>query len=172
MVILDEFIIDDICATKELRSDDKEREEESYANEFVDLVFQDDDDDFGNRINLGSHKEHPENDDDDDENEKEKKDEKKVNDNNVITVHPTTNSLTATPSFVDLQHQLYLKMKRSIQDQADDLELWEVLKLSYVDEVIPENDSPELIKEFQNVDKHVPTIQDHERMEATLRDMI
>nr|GEZ05400.1 hypothetical protein [Tanacetum cinerariifolium] len=66
---------DDCC-------DDKEREEESYANEFVDLVFQDDDDDFGNRINLGSHKEHPENDDDDDENEKEKKDEKKVNDVN------------------------------------------------------------------------------------------
>ncbi|GJR52309.1 hypothetical protein Tco_1402830 [Tanacetum coccineum] len=33
-------------------------------------------------------------------------------------------------------------------------------------------ESPELIKEFQNVDKHVPTMFDHERMDATLRDMM
>ncbi|GJU85099.1 retrotransposon protein, putative, unclassified [Tanacetum coccineum] len=39
------------------------------------------------------------------------------------------------------------------------------------DEVIPEDETPELIKEFQNDDKRVPTIVDHERMEATLRDM-
>ncbi|GKD76032.1 hypothetical protein Tco_1334314, partial [Tanacetum coccineum] len=30
--------------------------------------------------------------------------------------------------------------------------------------------TPNLIKEFYNVDKHVPTIYDRERMEATLRD--
>ncbi|GJU31824.1 hypothetical protein Tco_1175413, partial [Tanacetum coccineum] len=40
------------------------------------------------------------------------------------------------------------------------------------DEVIPEGESPELIEEFQNVDKHVPTIFDHERIEATLKDMM
>ncbi|GKC36132.1 hypothetical protein Tco_1048516 [Tanacetum coccineum] len=40
------------------------------------------------------------------------------------------------------------------------------------DEVIPENETPELIEEFQNVDKRVPTIFYHERMEATLRDMM
>ncbi|GJX13514.1 hypothetical protein Tco_0205272, partial [Tanacetum coccineum] len=36
--------------------------------------------------------------------------------NNVITVHPATSSSTVTPSSADLQHQLYLKMKRSLQD--------------------------------------------------------
>ncbi|GKD27125.1 hypothetical protein Tco_1233339 [Tanacetum coccineum] len=117
-------------------------------------------------------------------------------------------------------------MKRSLQDQADDPKLWEVLKHKFEkssassgpcrtytfrgsdhddhkeddappegkkrakrqkkskssksargsslkqpaqNEVIPEDDSPELIKEFQNVDKHV---YDHERMEAMLRDMM
>ncbi|GJW59315.1 putative gag-pol polyprotein [Tanacetum coccineum] len=148
--------------------------------------------------------------------------------NNVITVHPTTRSSTATPSSADLQQQLYSKMKKSLQDQADDPELWEhqeddappegekrakrqktsksskpargssskqpvqisetyVSKrqqqqqewdswveepVSDVDEVIPEDDSPKLIEEFQNVDKHVPTVYDHERMEAMLRDMM
>nr|GEW88522.1 hypothetical protein [Tanacetum cinerariifolium] len=49
--------------------------------------------------------------------------------NNVITIHHTTGSSTTTPSSVDLQYQLYLKMKRSLQDQVDDPELWDVLKL-------------------------------------------
>ncbi|GKG59998.1 hypothetical protein Tco_0609662, partial [Tanacetum coccineum] len=40
------------------------------------------------------------------------------------------------------------------------------------DEVIPEDKTLELIEEFQNVDKHVLTIFDHERMKATLRDMM
>ncbi|GJY75288.1 hypothetical protein Tco_0480404, partial [Tanacetum coccineum] len=69
-------------------SDDKEREEESYASEFVDLVFQDDDDDSGDRIEPVSHKKHPKIvDDNDDETKKEKKDddetekEKKDDDN-------------------------------------------------------------------------------------------
>nr|GEZ06248.1 putative RNA-directed DNA polymerase [Tanacetum cinerariifolium] len=44
--------------------------------------------------------------------------------------------------------------------------------VSDVDEVIPTDDSPELIEEFQNVDKLAPTVCDHERMEATLRDMM
>nr|GEU34914.1 putative ribonuclease H-like domain-containing protein [Tanacetum cinerariifolium] len=44
--------------------------------------------------------------------------------------------------------------------------------VSDVDEVILEDDSPELIEEFQNVDKHVLTVYDHERMDVTLRDMI
>ncbi|GJV98506.1 hypothetical protein Tco_1553758 [Tanacetum coccineum] len=37
------------------------------------------------------------------------------------------------------------------------------------DEVIPEDETHELIAEFQDVDKRVPTIFDHARMEATLR---
>ncbi|GJW22766.1 hypothetical protein Tco_0033388 [Tanacetum coccineum] len=40
------------------------------------------------------------------------------------------------------------------------------------DEVIPEDETPELRKEFQNVDKRVPTIFDHKRIEAALRDMM
>nr|GEV82415.1 hypothetical protein [Tanacetum cinerariifolium] len=63
---------------------DSEREVKSYASEFVDSVFQDEDDDFGKRIKPYSHKEHPKtiDDDDDNENEKEKKDEKNEDDNN------------------------------------------------------------------------------------------
>ncbi|GKB33102.1 hypothetical protein Tco_0872503 [Tanacetum coccineum] len=40
------------------------------------------------------------------------------------------------------------------------------------DEVISEDVTPELIAEFQNIDKRVPTIFDHARMEATLRDSL
>ncbi|GJW52659.1 retrotransposon protein, putative, unclassified [Tanacetum coccineum] len=96
--------------------------------------------------------------------------------NNVTIVHPT---LTNTTTYADLQHKLYLKMKRNLQDQADDPELWDQEWDSWVeetvidkDEVIPEDKALDLIKEFQNVDKHVTTIYDHERMEATLRDMM
>ncbi|GKG07396.1 hypothetical protein Tco_0330365 [Tanacetum coccineum] len=35
---------------------------------------------------------------------------------NVIQVHPTTTISTETTSSTDLQQQLYLKMKRSLQD--------------------------------------------------------
>nr|GEV38083.1 hypothetical protein [Tanacetum cinerariifolium] len=54
-----------------------EDNKESYASEFTDSMFQDDDD-SGDRIEPGSHKEHSENvddDDDDDKTEKEKKDD-------------------------------------------------------------------------------------------------
>ncbi|GKD84333.1 hypothetical protein Tco_1355487, partial [Tanacetum coccineum] len=51
--------------------------------------------------------------------------------NNVITVHPATSSSTVIPSFADLQRPLYLKMKRSLQDRADDIDLWEVLRRKF-----------------------------------------
>ncbi|GJR75530.1 hypothetical protein Tco_0087895 [Tanacetum coccineum] len=50
---------------------------------------------------------------------------------NVIQVHPTTTTYTETTSSADLQQQLYLKMKRSLQDQANDPALWEVLKHTF-----------------------------------------
>ncbi|GJR73328.1 hypothetical protein Tco_0085693 [Tanacetum coccineum] len=50
---------------------------------------------------------------------------------NVIQVHPTTTTSTKTTSSADLQQQLYLKMKRSLQDQANDPVLWEVLKCKF-----------------------------------------
>ncbi|GJZ89189.1 hypothetical protein Tco_0660971 [Tanacetum coccineum] len=40
------------------------------------------------------------------------------------------------------------------------------------EEVIPKDETPELIEEFHNIDKRVPTIFDHARMEATLRDTL
>nr|GEZ07453.1 hypothetical protein [Tanacetum cinerariifolium] len=40
------------------------------------------------------------------------------------------------------------------------------------DEVIPEDETPELIAEFHNLKKRVPTIFDRARMEATLRDSL
>ncbi|GKB14138.1 hypothetical protein Tco_0848061 [Tanacetum coccineum] len=40
------------------------------------------------------------------------------------------------------------------------------------DEVIPEDETPELITELQNVDKHVLTIFDRTRIKATLNDML
>ncbi|GKA33964.1 hypothetical protein Tco_0720393 [Tanacetum coccineum] len=46
----------------------------------------------------------------------------------VLNVHPTTSTSTATTTTTDIQHQLYLKMKSNLQDQVDDLELWDVLK--------------------------------------------
>nr|GEU81614.1 hypothetical protein [Tanacetum cinerariifolium] len=47
---------------------------------------------------------------------------------NVIQVHPTTTTSTETTSSANLQQQLYLKMKRGLQDQANDTVLWEVSK--------------------------------------------
>ncbi|GKA39487.1 hypothetical protein Tco_0732038 [Tanacetum coccineum] len=40
------------------------------------------------------------------------------------------------------------------------------------DEVIPEDETPELITELQDIDKRVPTIFDYERMRATLNDAL
>ncbi|GJU01074.1 hypothetical protein Tco_1111412 [Tanacetum coccineum] len=127
-------------------------------------------------------------------------------DNNVIQVHPTTTTSTDTTSLVDLQQQLYLKMKSNLQDQANDPSLWDVLKQDDAppegekrvkrhktskssksasewdaweeetvideDEVIPEDETPELIMGFQNVDKRVQSIFNRARMEATLNDIL
>ncbi|GKC98448.1 hypothetical protein Tco_1168723 [Tanacetum coccineum] len=113
---------------------------------------------------------------------------------NVIQVHPTTTTSTETTSSVDLQHQLYLKMKRSLKDQANDpavgdappeedkkVKRHKTSKNSKSareetvideDEVIPEDETPELITKFQDVDKRVPTIYDYARIKATLNDAL
>ncbi|GJS56890.1 putative RNA-directed DNA polymerase [Tanacetum coccineum] len=52
--------------------------------------------------------------------------------NNVIQVHhPTITTSTETTSSADLQHQLYLKMRSNLQDQADDPALWDALKRKF-----------------------------------------
>ncbi|GKD20930.1 hypothetical protein Tco_1222633, partial [Tanacetum coccineum] len=58
------------------------------------------------------------------------------------------------------------------QQQQQDWDAWVDDPVIDEDEVIPEDETPELINEFQNVDKRVPTIFDRERIEATLRDML
>ncbi|GKB33333.1 hypothetical protein Tco_0872734 [Tanacetum coccineum] len=50
---------------------------------------------------------------------------------NVVYVHPTTTTSTKTKSSATLQYQLYLKMKRSLQDRADDIALWEELRRKF-----------------------------------------
>ncbi|GJZ19208.1 hypothetical protein Tco_0555798 [Tanacetum coccineum] len=92
---------------------------------------------------------------------------------NVIQVYPTTTTSTDTTSSADLQQILYSKMKRSLQDKANDPALWEEEE-TVIDEdkVILKDETPKLITESQNVDKRVPTIFDHARMKATLNDML
>nr|GEU41282.1 hypothetical protein [Tanacetum cinerariifolium] len=60
----------------------------------------------------------------------------------VIQVYPTTTTSTETTSSADLQQQLYLKMKRSHQDQANDPVLWDVLKyiMTQEDDALPEEE--------------------------------
>ncbi|GJX00672.1 hypothetical protein Tco_0689206 [Tanacetum coccineum] len=85
---------------------------------------------------------------------------------NVIYVHPSTTTSIEPNSSADLQHQLYLKMKSNLQDRANDIDAWEEENIINEDEVIPEDETLELIAEFQNIDKHVPTFFDHARMET------
>nr|GEX78044.1 hypothetical protein [Tanacetum cinerariifolium] len=101
---------------------------------------------------------------------------------NVIQVHPTTTTSIKTTSSADLQQQLYFKMKRSLQDRANDLALWEKQQQEWdawveetiidEDEVILKDETFKLITELQDVDKRVPTIFDYERMKATLNDAL
>ncbi|GJS89643.1 hypothetical protein Tco_0772279 [Tanacetum coccineum] len=58
------------------------------------------------------------------------------------------------------------------QHQQQEWDAWEEEIVIDKDEVIPEDETPELIIEFHNVDKCVPTIFDRTRMEATLNDML
>ncbi|GJR12191.1 hypothetical protein Tco_0794843 [Tanacetum coccineum] len=62
--------------------------------------------------------------------------------------------------------------KSSKQQQQHEWDAWEEETIIDEDEVIPEDETPELVTKFQNVDKRVPTIFDRARMEATLNDML
>nr|GEU67672.1 hypothetical protein [Tanacetum cinerariifolium] len=120
-------------------------------------IVKKDDDEFENRLESGSHKENPEFfvDDDDDKATEKQSDDLEFNahapmiieelfktyvQSNVIHVHPTTTTSTKTESFATLQYQLYLKMKRSLQDRADDIALWETLRRKF-EESSPSNTS-------------------------------
>ncbi|GJZ14549.1 hypothetical protein Tco_0550226, partial [Tanacetum coccineum] len=62
--------------------------------------------------------------------------------------------------------------KRDHDDHQEDDAPPKGEKIIDEDEVIPEDETHKLIEGFQNVDKHLPTLFDHERIEATLRDMM
>ncbi|GJR55893.1 hypothetical protein Tco_1406414 [Tanacetum coccineum] len=51
--------------------------------------------------------------------------------NTTLNGYLTTSSSTAKKSSADLQQQLYLSMKSKPQDQADDPEIWEILKTKF-----------------------------------------
>ncbi|GJT03325.1 hypothetical protein Tco_0824494 [Tanacetum coccineum] len=58
------------------------------------------------------------------------------------------------------------------QHQQQEWDAWEEETVIDEDEVIPKDETPKLIIEFQNVDKCIQTIFDRARMEATLNNML
>ncbi|GJR15949.1 hypothetical protein Tco_0798601 [Tanacetum coccineum] len=61
---------------------------------------------------------------------------------------------------------------KKIKIQHQEWDAWEEENVVDEDEVVSKDVTPELIAEFLNINKRVPTIFDHARMEATLRDSI
>ncbi|GJW86968.1 hypothetical protein Tco_0162308 [Tanacetum coccineum] len=60
----------------------------------------------------------------------------------------------------------------SKKQQQEEWDAWLEETIIDEDEVIPKDETPELIIEFQNVDKRVPTMFDRVRMEDTLNDIL
>ncbi|GJV05701.1 hypothetical protein Tco_1343357 [Tanacetum coccineum] len=60
----------------------------------------------------------------------------------------------------------------SNQQQQHEWDAWVEEIVIDDNEVIPKDETPELVTELQNVDKHVPTIFDRAIMEATLKDIL
>ncbi|GJW23306.1 hypothetical protein Tco_0033928 [Tanacetum coccineum] len=118
-------------------------------NDKAKQIVKKDDDDSVDMIEPGSHKENPEfvNDGDDKEEEKQNDD---IEDN--------------APHEREKRVKRSKKSKRSKSAREDNV----------IDEdvVIPKDETPELIAEFHNIDKHVSTIFDHARIEAKLRDTL
>ncbi|GKB47221.1 hypothetical protein Tco_0897974 [Tanacetum coccineum] len=135
---------------KKLREEDIEKivdsdNEESYASEFADSVFQDNND-FENRIEPGSHKEHPETvDDDDDKNRKEMKDDKKddVNDDDVNDDH-TDHSLEKTQETGSLEsrkEKMQTPISSPYRSPMTNLSLDKIISMELTDTVSPTPDT-------------------------------
>ncbi|GJY85818.1 hypothetical protein Tco_0499844, partial [Tanacetum coccineum] len=181
-------------------------DEESYASEFVDSVFLNEDD-------SGGKKDDKKDDDDDDDEDDDHDDHVLIRIQRLGSSKELMATVSPTPATSSQGHAKLISKKYS-HIPVIDPELWDVLKckfeksyaLSYpcrIDafrkrdhEDHQEDDAPhegekrakkkktskgsksasdettKLIEEFHNVDKHVPTIFDQERIEATLRDMM
>ncbi|GJT83632.1 hypothetical protein Tco_1057974 [Tanacetum coccineum] len=72
---------------------------------------------------------------------------------------------------VDSNHSAKLCEESSERKRNKD-ESWIEPQVIDEDEVIPEDTTSDLIDEFQNADKHIPTIYDYARMMATLNDVM
>nr|GEU40610.1 hypothetical protein [Tanacetum cinerariifolium] len=59
-----------------------------------------------------------------------------------------------------------------VSKHQQEWDAWVEKTISDKDDVIPEDETPELIIKFQNVDKRVPTIFDCARMDASMNDML
>ncbi|GJY33296.1 hypothetical protein Tco_0417765 [Tanacetum coccineum] len=105
--------------------------------------------------------------------------------NNVIQVHPTTSTSTETTSsgMMHFTHNdmmtikkiiLLLRGEKIVKRHKTSKSSKSAKEETVVDkdEVIPTDETPELITEFQNIDKRVPTIFDRARIEARLNDML
>ncbi|GJY89611.1 hypothetical protein Tco_0504807 [Tanacetum coccineum] len=62
--------------------------------------------------------------------------------------------------------------KKQQQQQQQEWDAWVEETVIDEDEVIRKDETPGLIIKLQNVDKHVPTIFDHARIQATLNHML
>ncbi|GJV13099.1 hypothetical protein Tco_1354640 [Tanacetum coccineum] len=60
----------------------------------------------------------------------------------------------------------------SEQLQQQDYDAWVKILETHEDKVIPKDETPYLLNEFQSFDMRVPTIADHKRIKDTLKDMI
>nr|GEW49390.1 hypothetical protein [Tanacetum cinerariifolium] len=99
-------------------SDDKEIKEESYASEFVDSVFQDDDDDSKEKIKPGSHKKHLEI---VDETEKEKKDDDNDDDFNDDHTDHTLNETQEIGSLETKKEKMQTPIPSTLKSHRTDL---------------------------------------------------
>ncbi|GKD79656.1 hypothetical protein Tco_1342277 [Tanacetum coccineum] len=148
---------------RQKKVDEGEKDAQSY----------DDVDDFDNRLEPMSHKENPEYVDDDDDDD-DKEEEKELTDN-VSLLTPTTSKAPHKDDAFHSQHHDDHQDDDAPPEGEKRVKRQKTSKKETTineDEVILEDETPELITEFQNVDKRVPTIFDRARMEATLNDML
>nr|GEW42112.1 hypothetical protein [Tanacetum cinerariifolium] len=160
-----------------------EKDEESYASEFADSVLNDDVDDSGTRIEPGSHKDKPEYVDDDDDDDKgakkvdeeeggEMEDDAPPKGEKRVKRHNESKSLKSARGFTSKNSAKDSTTYVSKQQQQQECDAWVEETIIDEDEVIPKDETHELITELQDVDKRVPIFFDYERMKATLNDAL
>ncbi|GJS31632.1 ribonuclease H-like domain-containing protein [Tanacetum coccineum] len=124
-----------------------------------------DDDDSKDMLEPRSHKENPEHVDDNDGREDE------THQGNHRKRHKASKSSKSARGSSSKHSTKDSTTYVSKQQQQQEWDAWVEETVIDEDEVISKDETPKLITELQNVDKHVPTIFDRTRMEATLNDI-